>query len=46
MVVSGGSSLEDARRKVYEEIGKIECENLFYRNDIAHKALEEYGKNH
>ena len=40
MVVSGGSNLSDARRKVYEEIGKIDCENLFYRKDIAHLAFE------
>ena len=40
MVVSGGSDLADARRKVYEEIGKITCENLFYRKDIAHIAFE------
>ncbi len=40
MVVSGGSDLADARRKVYEEIGKIGCDNLFYRNDIAHIAFE------
>ena len=40
MVVSGGADLADARRKVYEEIGKITCENLFYRKDIAHIAFE------
>ena len=40
MVVSGGSDLSEARRKVYEEIGKIDCGNLFYRNDIAHIAFE------
>ena len=40
MVVSGGTDLADARRKVYEEIGKITCENLFYRKDIAHIAFE------
>ena len=39
MVVAGGASLADAREKVYGEIGKICCENLFYRNDIAHLAL-------
>ena len=39
MVVAGGPSLEKAREKVYGEVGKIACENLFYRNDIAHLAL-------
>ena len=40
MVVSGSTDLSDARRKVYEEVAKIDCENLFYRNDIAHIAFE------
>ena len=40
MVVSGGNDLADARHKVYEEVAKIDCENLFYRNDIAHIAFE------
>ena len=40
MVVSGGSDLADARRKVYNEVAKIQCDNLFYRNDIAHIAFE------
>ncbi len=41
MVVSRGTDLSAARRKVYEEIAKIQCENLFYRKDIAHIAFEE-----
>jgi lipopolysaccharide export system permease protein len=28
------------REKVYAEVAKIDCENLFYRNDIAHCAFE------
>ena len=40
MVVSGGKDLADARARVYAEVAKIECENLFYRNDIAHIAFE------
>ena len=40
MVVSGGKDLADARAKVYQEISKIQCENLFYRKDIAHIAFE------
>ena len=40
MVVSGGSDLADARARVYEEVRRIKCENLFYRNDIAHCAFE------
>ena len=40
MVVSGGKDLSDARARVYAQVAKIECENLFYRNDIAHIAFE------
>ena len=40
MVVSGGKDLSAARQKVYAEVAKIGCENLFYRNDIAHIAFE------
>ena len=40
MVVSRGSDIADARRKVYEQIARIKCDNLFYRKDIAHIALE------
>jgi phosphoribosylamine--glycine ligase len=40
MVISEGSDIADARSKVYEEIAKIRCSNLFCRSDIAHIALE------
>ena len=40
MVVSGGKDLSDARARVYAQVAKIDCENLFYRNDIAHIAFE------
>jgi phosphoribosylamine--glycine ligase len=39
MVVAEAPTLAAAREKVYTEIRKIECENLYYRNDIAHCAL-------
>lgn len=41
MVVAGGRDVRDAREKVYKEVSKIKCDNLFYRNDIAHCALED-----
>jgi len=41
MVVAGGGDVRDAREKVYKEVSKINCDNLFYRNDIAHCALED-----
>ena len=40
MVISSGKDLAAAREKVYREIAKIDCDNLFYRNDIAHCAFE------
>ena len=40
MVVAEGPSIAAAREKVYSEIAKIDCDNLFYRHDIAHCAFE------
>ena len=39
MCICTGSDLRAARDKVYQELRHIQCENLFYRNDIAHWAL-------
>ena len=39
MPVCRGRSLAEARRLVYEAVGRIHCENLYYRNDIGHQAL-------
>ncbi len=39
MVVGSGPDLAQASKKVYEQVRKIECNNLFYRNDIAHIGL-------
>ena len=41
MVVSTGKDVADAREKVYREVAKVHCDNLFYRKDIAHCALEK-----
>ena len=41
MVVADGPTIAQAREKVYSEIPKIRCENLFWRNDIAHCALDK-----
>ena len=40
MVVSGGLDVADARERVYREVAKIRCDNLFHRTDIAHCAFE------
>ena len=39
-VVAKGATLADAHKKANEEVAKIECENLFYRTDIGHKAFK------
>ena len=39
-VVAKGATLADAHRKANEEVAKIECDNLFYRKDIGHKAFK------
>ena len=39
-VVAKGATLADAHRKANEEVAKIECENLFHRTDIGHKAFK------
>ena len=46
MVVADGTDVADARERVYREVAKIHCDNLFHRNDIAHCALEYHGKDH
>ena len=40
MVVSKGSDHKTAKERVYSEIDKIKCDNLFHRKDIAHWAVE------
>ena len=40
MVVTRGGDIALAKEKVYSEIEKIRCGNLFFRRDIAHWAFE------
>lgn len=40
MCIATGKDLAEARQKVYTEIEKIKCDNLFYRKDIAHWAFD------
>ena len=39
MCIAHGEDVQHAQQKVYQEIEKIHCTNLFYRKDIAHWAL-------
>ena len=41
MVVSKADTISGARDAVYADVEGIKCDNLFYRNDIAHWALEK-----
>ena len=38
MCIATGKDIAEAQHKVYHEIGKIHCDNLFYRKDIAWQA--------
>lgn len=38
-----GDSLEEAKRTAYEEIKKINCEKLFFRDDIGNKSCYNDG---
>ena len=40
LVASHGESIESACNEVYKQIEKIQSNGLFYRHDIAHKALK------
>lgn len=42
MVVATDPSLEEARRKAYEEAAKIKCDNLYFRKDIALSTINKY----
>ncbi len=39
MCIAHGEDIREAHQKVYAEIQKIRCTNLYYRKDIAHWAL-------
>ena len=39
MVVGQGETVAQARERIYSEVSKISCANLFFRTDIAHWAL-------
>jgi len=43
-VVGSGKTLEAARQKVYREIEKINCDDLFYRTDIAENIVNTVQK--
>ena len=40
MLVGQGESVARARERIYAQVGKVRCANLFCRTDIAHCALE------
>ena len=40
MIVAQSKTLHSAHQIAYSEIDKIKCDNLFYRHDIAHIALD------
>ena len=39
LVCANGATLAQAQQRVYQEIAKIDCQDLFYRRDIGQKSL-------
>lgn len=39
MVLGEGDDLADARRKAYDAVKRVECDNLFYRSDIGAREI-------
>lgn len=39
LVCANAKTLNEAKEKVYNEINKIKCDDLFYRKDIGYKSL-------
>ena len=39
MIVARGSTLQEAHKKALTAVGKIECDNLFFRKDIGWRVL-------
>ena len=40
MLIGQGETVARARERIYAQVGKVRCANLFCRTDIAHCALE------
>ncbi|MCM1151760.1 MAG: phosphoribosylamine--glycine ligase [Alistipes sp.] len=40
-VVGQGATLSEARERALADVARIECDNLFHRTDIGHRALGE-----
>ena len=40
IVVGRGDTLAEARLKAIQGVGRVACDNLFYRTDIGAAALE------
>ncbi|MFZ7942626.1 phosphoribosylamine--glycine ligase [Neobacillus sp. 19] len=40
LVGAKAETLEDAQEKVYRELGKLNCDGVFYRKDIGAKAIQ------
>jgi len=41
LVVGRGATLAEARANALRDVERIECDNLFHRTDIGHRALDE-----
>lgn len=43
-VVGQGATLTEAREKALADVARIDCDGLFHRTDIGHRALDETEK--
>jgi phosphoribosylamine---glycine ligase len=39
VIASSGATIAEAKEKVYQELDKIRCDELFYRKDIGYRAI-------
>ncbi|MEI5742244.1 phosphoribosylglycinamide synthetase C domain-containing protein, partial [Staphylococcus aureus] len=40
LAIGKGDNVQDAQRDAYEKVSQIQSDHLFYRHDIANKALQ------
>jgi len=41
MSIGRGATVQEARKQAYDTVAKVECSQLYYRNDIAWQALKK-----
>ena len=39
LIAAKGKTIREAQGKVYSELAKVQCDGIFFREDIGHRAL-------